>query len=92
MLQRSNSVVKSGSFASSMWMKNEKFVTYDKHKCMNEEWMELQLGHNSQCVTHQKIHEFIGADISLQHEAKDTRIIDTNKVTNFWHNSGIYTH
>jgi hypothetical protein len=38
MLQRSNSDVKSGgAFASSMWMKNEKFVTYDKLKCMNEE-------------------------------------------------------
>jgi hypothetical protein len=40
MLQRSNSDVKSGAFASSMWMKNEKFVTYDKLKCMNEERME----------------------------------------------------
>jgi hypothetical protein len=39
MLQRSNSDVK-GAFASSVWMKNEKFVTYDKLKCMNEEWME----------------------------------------------------
>jgi hypothetical protein len=37
MLQRSNSEVKSGSFASSVWMKIEKFVTYDKLKCMNEE-------------------------------------------------------
>jgi hypothetical protein len=36
MLQRSNSDVKSGAFASSVWMKNEKFVTYDKLKCMNE--------------------------------------------------------
>jgi hypothetical protein len=36
MLQRSNSDVKSGAFASSVWMKNEKFVTYDKIKCMNE--------------------------------------------------------
>jgi hypothetical protein len=37
---KSNSDVKSGAFASSMWMKNEKFVTYDKLKCMNEEWMK----------------------------------------------------
>jgi hypothetical protein len=37
MLQRSNSDVKSGDFASSMWMQNEKFVTYDKFKCMSEE-------------------------------------------------------
>jgi hypothetical protein len=37
MLQRSNSNVRSGAFASSVWMENEKFVTYDKHKCMNEE-------------------------------------------------------
>jgi hypothetical protein len=29
MLQ-SNSDVKSGAFDSSVWMKNEKFVTYDK--------------------------------------------------------------
>jgi hypothetical protein len=28
MLQRSNSDVKSGAFASSVWMKNENFVTY----------------------------------------------------------------
>jgi hypothetical protein len=40
MLQRSNSDVKSGVFALSVWMKNETFVTYDKHKCMNEKWME----------------------------------------------------
>jgi hypothetical protein len=26
--------------SSFVWMKNEKFVTYDKLKCMNEEWME----------------------------------------------------
>jgi hypothetical protein len=39
MLQRSNSDVKNGAFASSVWMKNEKFVTYDKLKCMNKnEW------------------------------------------------------
>jgi hypothetical protein len=37
MLQRSKSNVKSGAFASSMWMKNENFVTYDKLKYMNEE-------------------------------------------------------
>jgi hypothetical protein len=37
MLQRSNFVVKSGAFASSVWMKNEKSVTNDKLKCMNEE-------------------------------------------------------
>jgi hypothetical protein len=37
MLQKSNSNVKSGAFASSMWMKNEQFVTYDKLKYMNEE-------------------------------------------------------
>jgi hypothetical protein len=37
MLQRSNSDVKSGTFASSVWMKNVKFVTYYKLKCMNEE-------------------------------------------------------
>jgi hypothetical protein len=37
MLQTSNSDVKSGAFASSVWMKNEKIVTYDKVKCMNEE-------------------------------------------------------
>jgi hypothetical protein len=37
MLQRSNYDVKSGAFASSFWMKNENFVTYDKLKCMNEE-------------------------------------------------------
>jgi hypothetical protein len=37
MLQRSNSDVKSGTIALSVWMKNEKFVTYDKLKCMNEE-------------------------------------------------------
>jgi hypothetical protein len=37
MLQRSNSNVKSGVFASSVWMKNVKFVTYDKLKCMTEE-------------------------------------------------------
>jgi hypothetical protein len=40
MLQRSNSDVKSGAFASSVWMKNEKFFTYDKLKCINEEWMK----------------------------------------------------
>jgi hypothetical protein len=40
MLQRSNSDVKSGVFASSVLMKNENLVTCDKHKCMNEEWME----------------------------------------------------
>jgi hypothetical protein len=39
MPQRSNSDVKSGAFASFVWMKNEN-VTYDKLKCMNEEWME----------------------------------------------------
>jgi hypothetical protein len=37
MLQRSNSDVKSGAFSSSVRMKNEKFVTYEKLKCMNEE-------------------------------------------------------
>jgi hypothetical protein len=37
MLQRSRSDVKSGTFASAVWTKNEKFVTYDKLKCMNEE-------------------------------------------------------
>jgi hypothetical protein len=37
MLQRSNSDVKSGAFASSVWMKNKKFVTNDKLECMNEE-------------------------------------------------------
>jgi hypothetical protein len=37
MLQRSNSDVKSGDFASSVCMKNEKIVTYDKLKCINEE-------------------------------------------------------
>jgi hypothetical protein len=37
MLQRSNSDVKSGAFASSAWMNNEKFLTYDKLKCMNQE-------------------------------------------------------
>jgi hypothetical protein len=37
MLQRSNSDVKSGAIASSVWMQNEKFVTYDKLKCMSEE-------------------------------------------------------
>jgi hypothetical protein len=37
MLQRSNSDVKSCAFASSVWMKNEKFVKHDKLKCMNEE-------------------------------------------------------
>jgi hypothetical protein len=47
MLQRSNSVVKSGAFASSVWMKNEKFVTYEKLKYMNEEWKKSQLGHKS---------------------------------------------
>jgi hypothetical protein len=40
MPQRSNSDFKSGAFASSVWMKNENFVTHDKLKCMNEEWME----------------------------------------------------
>jgi hypothetical protein len=40
MLQISNFDVKSGAFASSVWMKNEKSVTYDKLNCMNEEWME----------------------------------------------------
>jgi hypothetical protein len=40
MLQRSNSDVKSGAFASPVCMKNEKFVTYDKLKYMNEKWME----------------------------------------------------
>jgi hypothetical protein len=39
MLQRSNSNVKSGAFASSLWMNYKKFVTYGKLKCMNEEWM-----------------------------------------------------
>jgi hypothetical protein len=39
MLQRNNSDVNSGAFASSAWM-NEKYVTDDKLKCMNEEWME----------------------------------------------------
>jgi hypothetical protein len=38
MLQRSD--VKSGAFAPSVWMKNEKFVIDDKLKCTNEEWME----------------------------------------------------
>jgi hypothetical protein len=37
MLQRSNSDVKSGAFASYVWMKNKKFVTYEKLKCMYEE-------------------------------------------------------
>jgi hypothetical protein len=37
MLQISNSNVKSGAFSSSVWMKNETFVTYEKQKCMNEE-------------------------------------------------------
>jgi hypothetical protein len=37
MLQRSNSDVKSGAFASAVWMKNEKFVTCDKLQGMNEE-------------------------------------------------------
>jgi hypothetical protein len=37
MPQRTNFDVKSGAFASSVWMKNEIFVTYDKHRCMNEE-------------------------------------------------------
>jgi hypothetical protein len=46
-MQRSNFDVKSGAFASSVWMMNEKFVTYDKLKCMNEEWMEWHLGHKS---------------------------------------------
>jgi hypothetical protein len=32
MLQRSNFDVKSGAFAALVWMKNEKFVTYDKLK------------------------------------------------------------
>jgi hypothetical protein len=40
MLQRSNFDVKSDAFASSVWRKNEKFVTDDKLKCMNEEWMD----------------------------------------------------
>jgi hypothetical protein len=40
MLRKSNSGVKTGAFASFVCMKNEKFVTYDKFKCMNEEWME----------------------------------------------------
>jgi hypothetical protein len=40
MLQRSNIVVKIGAFGSSVWMENEIFFTYDKLKCMNEEWME----------------------------------------------------
>jgi hypothetical protein len=40
MLQKINYDIKSGAFASFVWMKNEKFVTYGKHKCMNEEWME----------------------------------------------------
>jgi hypothetical protein len=40
MLQKSNSDVKSGAFASFVCMKYEKSVTYDKLKCMNEEWME----------------------------------------------------
>jgi hypothetical protein len=30
-----------------VWMKNEKFVTYDNLKCMNEEWMEWQSGRKS---------------------------------------------
>jgi hypothetical protein len=47
MLQRSNSDVNSGAFASSVRMKNEKFVTYDKLKCMNEDVMERKLGHKS---------------------------------------------
>jgi hypothetical protein len=75
-----------------MWMKNEKIVLYNKIKCMNEEWMEWQVGHRYYCVTHNKIHQFICADISLQHEAKEMRIIKTNRVTNFWNNFGIYTH
>jgi hypothetical protein len=37
---RCNSDLKSGAFASSMWMKDKKFVTYDKLKRMKEEWME----------------------------------------------------
>jgi hypothetical protein len=37
MLQRSNSDVKSGAFASFVSMNNENFFTYDKLKCMNEE-------------------------------------------------------
>jgi hypothetical protein len=37
MLQRSNFDVKSGAFASPVWMKNENFVTYDKLNCMNEQ-------------------------------------------------------
>jgi hypothetical protein len=38
MLQRSNSDVKSGAFASSVSMM--KIFTNDKLKCINEEWME----------------------------------------------------
>jgi hypothetical protein len=37
MQQKSNFDVKSSAFASSVWMKNKNFVTYDKLKCMNEE-------------------------------------------------------
>jgi hypothetical protein len=40
MLQRSNSDVKSDAFASSLWMNYEKFVTYGKLNCTNEEWMK----------------------------------------------------
>jgi hypothetical protein len=51
MLQRSNSDVKSGAFASSVWMKNEKFVTDEKLKCMmkngwNDNWVtNLNVSH-----------------------------------------------
>jgi hypothetical protein len=47
MLQGSNSNVKRGAFTSSVWMKNEKFVTYEKLKCNNEKWMEQHLDHKS---------------------------------------------
>jgi hypothetical protein len=55
-------------------------------KKWNDNWV------TNRNVSHHKIHQFICAGISLQHEAKEMRIIKTNIETNFWHNSGIYTH
>jgi hypothetical protein len=53
----------------------------------NDNWVtNLNVSHITKFI------KFIRADISLQHEAKEMRIIKTNRVTNFWHNSGIYTH
>jgi hypothetical protein len=52
----------------------------------------MKNGWNDNWVTYlnaSHVTKFICADISLQHEAKEMQI-NTNRVTNFWHNSSIH--